>query len=195
MAGLWRPVASLPDRSRCIGSPGGRQEVALADGITLAGIGVQGERSPGPYGRCVYACDNDVVDQQVVALEFPGATTATFTMTAFSKPAGRATWLFGTRGELTGDGQAIRIYDFSSRAERLITPAPAGAMNAAEGHGGGDAGLMDAFTGAVATGNRELILSGPRESLASHLAVFAAERARLNGTVETIPPAGHASAS
>ena len=61
-------------------------------------------------------------------------------------------------------------------------------MNAAEGHGGGDAGLMDAFTGAVASGNRELIMSGPRESLASHLAVFAAERARLNGTVETIPP-------
>ena len=29
-------------------------------------------------------------------------------------------------------------------------------------------------------------MSGPRESLASHLAVFAARRARLNGTVETI---------
>ena len=57
-----------------------------------------------------------------------------------------------------------------------------------EGHGGGDAGLMDAFTGAVATGNRELIMSWPRESLASYLAVFAAERARLNGTVEPIPP-------
>ena len=115
-----------------------------------------------------------MVDHQVVALEFPGATTATFTMTAFSKAACRSTRLFGTRAELTGDGQAIRIYDFLSPAERLITPAPAGAMNAAEGHGGGDAGLMDAFTGAVATGNRELILSGPRESLASHLAVFAA---------------------
>ena len=44
------------------------------------------------------------------------------------------------------------------------------------------------LAGAVATGNRDLIMSGPRESLASHLAVFAAERARLNGTVETIPP-------
>ncbi len=142
----------------------------------------------GPYGRCVYACDNDVVDHQVVALEFPGATTATFTMTAFSKAADRHTRLFGTRGELTGDGQIIRVYDFLSRAERLITPPSAGAMTAADGHGGGDAGLMDAFTAAVATGNRELISSGPRESLASHLAVFAAERARLNGTVETIPP-------
>jgi predicted dehydrogenase len=146
----------------------------------------------GPYGRCVYACDNDVVDHQVVSLEFDGATTATFTMTAFSQAAGRSTRLFGTRGELAGDGQAIRIYDFLSRAERLITPSPAGAMDAAGGHGGGDAGLMDAFTGAVATGNRELILSGPRESLVSHLAVFAAERARLDGTVETIPPAGPA---
>jgi hypothetical protein len=123
-----------------------------------------------------------VADHQVVALEFPGATTATFTMTAFSEAAGRSTRLSGTRAELTGDGQTIRIYDFLSRAERLIIPSPAGAMNAATRHGGGDAGLMDAFTGAMATGNRELILSGPLESLASHLAVFAAERARQNGT-------------
>lgn len=143
----------------------------------------------GPYGRCVYACDNDVVDHQVVTLEYPGTTTATFTMTAFSKAANRSTRLFGTRGELAGDGRTIRVYDFLTGAERLVTPAPAGAMTAADGHGGGDAGLMDAFTAAVATGNPELIRSGPRESLASHLAVFAAERARLNGTVETIPVA------
>jgi len=142
----------------------------------------------GPYGRCVYACDNDAVDHQVVALEFPGGATATFTMTAFSQAGHRRTRLFGTRGELTGDGETIRVYDFLTRAERLITPAPAGGMDAAGGHGGGDAGLMDAFTAAVATGNRDLIMSGPGESLASHLAVFAAERARLNGTVETVPP-------
>jgi len=136
----------------------------------------------GPYGRCVYACDNDVVDHQVVALEFPGTITATFTMTGFSKAAYRNTRLFGTRGELTGDGETIRVYDFLTLTERLLTPARADA----DGHGGGDAGLMDAFIRAVATGNRELISSGPRESLASHLAVFAAEQARLNGTVETI---------
>jgi predicted dehydrogenase len=142
----------------------------------------------GPYGRCVYACDNDVVDHQVVALEFPGAITAAFTMTAFSEAAPRSTRLFGTRAELAGDGRTFRVYDFLTRSERQVTPSPAGPVNTAEGHGGGDAGLMDAFTAAVATGDRELIKSGPRESLASHLAVFAAERARLNGTVETIPP-------
>jgi hypothetical protein len=43
---------------------------------------------------------------------------------------------------------------------------------------------MDAFVAAVASGNPDLIRSGARESLASHLTVFAAERARLNGTVE-----------
>jgi predicted dehydrogenase len=142
----------------------------------------------GPYGRCVYACDNDVVDHQVVALEFPGAVTATFTMTAFSEPAPRSTRLFGTRAELVGDGRTIRVYDFLSRSERLITPVPAGSVHTADGHDGGDAGLMEAFTAAVAAGDRAMIKSGPRESLASHLAVFAAERARLNGTVETVPP-------
>ena len=142
----------------------------------------------GPYGRCVYACDNDAVDHQVVALEFPGATTATFTMTAFTQVGQRRTQVFGTRAELTGDGETIRVYDFLTRVERTVTPAAAGGMNAGEGHAGGDAGLMDAFTAAVATGDRALISSGPRESLASHLAVFAAERARLNGTVENIDP-------
>jgi predicted dehydrogenase len=140
----------------------------------------------GPYGRCVYACDNDVVDHQVVAMEFAGGATATFTMTAFNEAGGRRTRIFGTRGELSGDGDTISIYDFVTRELQVVTPEQMGAMSAAGGHGGGDAGLMDAFTEAIATGNPEAIRSGPRESLASHLAVFAAERARLNGTVEMV---------
>jgi hypothetical protein len=46
---------------------------------------------------------------------------------------------------------------------------------------------MDAFVQAVATGDRSPIRSGPRESLAAHLAVFAAERARHSGVVATVP--------
>jgi predicted dehydrogenase len=140
----------------------------------------------GPYGRCVYDCDNDVVDHQVVAMEFTSGATATFTMTAFAEAAHRQTRIFGTLGDLTGDGETIRIYDFLTRTERRVSPAESGAMDVAHGHGGGDAGLMDAFVSAVAAGDPSLVSSGPRESLASHLAVFAAERARLSGSVEDV---------
>ncbi|MEU9303185.1 Gfo/Idh/MocA family oxidoreductase [Streptomyces sp. NPDC048269] len=139
----------------------------------------------GPYGRCVYACDNDVVDHQVVAMEFASGATATFTMTAFTEQADRQTRIFGTRGELRGDGRQLRVYDFLTRTEEVIGLG-GGTMDTAGGHGGGDAGLMDAFVGAVATGNPGLVKSGPRESLTSHLTVLAAERARRAGTVETI---------
>jgi hypothetical protein len=129
-----------------------------------------------------------VVDHQVVSMVYPSGATAVFTMTAFTEAAQRSTRLFGTRGELSGDGKTIRVYDFLTRTEEVID-VEAGTT----GHGGGDAGLMDAFVTALSTGDRAAILSGPRESLASHLAVFAAERARLNGTVETLLSSGHVS--
>ncbi|WP_251057397.1 Gfo/Idh/MocA family oxidoreductase [Streptomyces sp. ISL-94] len=155
---------------------------------------LEGALREGPYGRCVYACDNDVVDHQVVAMEFDSGATATFTMTAFTEQADRQTRVFGTRGELRGDGKSLRVYDFLTRTEELVGlgagvgGGAAGAMDAAGGHGGGDAGLMDTFVTAVATGNPGLVKSGPRESLTSHLTVLAAERARRNGTVETVRP-------
>ncbi|MFE0512022.1 Gfo/Idh/MocA family protein [Streptomyces sp. NPDC058964] len=141
----------------------------------------------GPYGRCVYACDNDVVDHQVVAMEYPGGATATFTMTAFTEVVGkRSTRFFGTRGEMAGDGETIRVYDFLTRTEESIAVTGDGTMNAAGGHGGGDAGLMGAFIEAVATKDPTRIKSGPRDSLLSHISVLAAERARRNGSVETV---------
>jgi predicted dehydrogenase len=137
----------------------------------------------GPYGRCVYACDNDVVDHQVVSLEFDGGATATFTMTGFTEGGlRRQTRIFGSRGELIGDGHTVRLYDFRTGTAEVVD-VPGGTDG---GHGGGDAGLMDAFVRAVATGDARHILSGPEETLRSHLAVFAAERARREGTVVTL---------
>ena len=140
----------------------------------------------GPYGRCVYACDNDVVDHQVVAMEFEGGRTATFTMTAFTEMAGRKTRIFGTRGCLRGDGRTIEHFDFlTSRRETIDTRARAAGIEG--GHGGGDGRLMAAFLRAVATGDTTHILSGPAETLESHLMVFAAERARREGAVVCVP--------
>ncbi|HUT32866.1 MAG TPA: Gfo/Idh/MocA family oxidoreductase [Planctomycetota bacterium] len=139
----------------------------------------------GPYGRCVYACDNDVVDHQVVSMEFAGGRTATFTMTAFNRGGHRKTRIFGTRGEVHGDGAKIERYDFLTDATEVIdTTAPDPTVLG--GHGGGDFGLMHNFLAAIAQGDPGLVLSGPQETLESHLIVFAAEQARNTGRVVAI---------
>lgn len=141
----------------------------------------------GPYGRCVYDCDNDVVDHQVVAMEFDGGASGVFTMTAFNAGGHRRTRIFGTHGELECDGEHVRVHDFRTGDVSTITVAATGDPTAGGGHAGGDERLMEAFVRAVATGERDLIRSGPAESLASHLAVFAAERARITQQVISLP--------
>ena len=51
----------------------------------------------GPYGKCVYKTDNNVVDHQVVNMEFENEATASFTMNAFTKDMRRETRICGTR--------------------------------------------------------------------------------------------------
>lgn len=135
----------------------------------------------GPYGRCVYECDNDVVDHQVVNLEFEGGSTASFTMAPFTRGRHRETRIFGTRGEIYGDGNRIQIHDFLEDVTDVVDTS-AGA-NVLEGHGGGDYWLMDSFISAVAEKDSTRILSGAVESLKSHMLAFAAEESRRSRRV------------
>lgn len=157
----------------------------ITDDHTLAGV--EKALREGPYGRCVYACDNDVVDNQVVALDFVDGTTANFTMTAFTPTLHRQTRIFGTRGYLETDGVKIKTFDFVNETETVVdTGVAEDSATAAGGHGGGDYGLMKAFVEAVATGDQSKVWSGPDETLASHRLVFAAEQARRENRVVTL---------
>ncbi len=139
----------------------------------------------GPYGKCVYECDNDVVDHQVVNLQFKSGKTASFTMTAFTKERHRETGIFGTHGEIKGDGTLIHITDFLTREEKTIDTSKDvfGPNTVTEGHGGGDLGLVSNFIDAIQSNDESKLLSGPEETLESHLMVFAAEQARLEQRV------------
>ncbi len=152
----------------------------ITDDLTPEGV----ERAlrEGPYGRCAYQCDNDVVDHQVVNFEFAGGATGVFTMTAFTEMhQQRKTQIFGTHGQLTGDGDSIELVDFrndiTERYEELST------NDVLDGHAGADAALIDAFVTALAEDDLSQLLSGPAETLATHRSVFAAERARVEGCV------------
>eukprot|EP00092_Neocalanus_flemingeri_P017171 GFUD01018568.1.p1 GENE.GFUD01018568.1~~GFUD01018568.1.p1 ORF type:complete len:440 (-),score=136.50 GFUD01018568.1:115-1434(-) len=141
------------------------------------------ELETGPYGRCVYKCDNDVCDMQMVNIQFQGGAVANLTMTAFTKElCERFTRITGSKGEIKWEGAAdgpIVVYDFLTREEKEIKPDLIAPPARTCGHGGADFFLVNAFTKAVANDDPSMISSGPAASLASHMMVFNAEASRL----------------
>jgi len=129
----------------------------------------------GPYGRCVYHSDNDVVDHMTINMRFGGDLTVTFTMHAFSHENCRTMRYDGTRASLRGHGgrRELALHDFRSGEVRPIPIA-----EAEGGHGGGDQGLMGAFVRAL-RGEGQGLHTSARDALESHLMAFAAEESRL----------------
>ncbi|MFK7769163.1 MAG: Gfo/Idh/MocA family protein [Mariniblastus sp.] len=144
--------------------------------------GVNRAIADGEYGRCVYECDNNVVDNQVVSMEFEEGITANLTMTAFTSAGPRRTSIFGTLGEIRGNGSTIEINHFLNDETTIIQVEDSNAFELGQ-HNLGDDALMTAFFEAVATGDKSHLLSGPRQTLESHSIVFAAEQARREGMV------------
>ncbi len=135
------------------------------------------------YGKCVFHCDNDVVDHQTVNMLFEDDITVTFTMNAFNT-GGRYINIYGTKGEiraaLKGD-TPIRVYDIVSKETEEIPSS--GTDGIVGGHGGGDSGIIVTLykymTGDY-TGNSVPTI---QESCYNHLVTFAADHARKAGTV------------
>lgn len=138
----------------------------------------------GPYGRCVYACDNDAVDHQVVNLRFEGGVTVAHQMESYTYTGGRETKVFGTRGEIVGDGRKLTIYHFDTRTTEVWDSVlEAGAMQGS-GHGGGDFGLMDELVHQLTEGDPAHYTDIFDVSLESHRIAFAAEDSRrANGAL------------
>lgn len=154
--------------------------------LDTSATGIEKALREGPYGRCVYACDNDVADHQAVTMEFEGGVTANFTVAAFTNLKGRETWIGGTKGQLRSeDMQHITHLDFRSNTTRIIDASEEGDASKATGHAG-DAGIILNFIQAIAENDPAKLCTTPDISLESHLIAFAAERARKAHTVEEI---------
>lgn len=136
----------------------------------------------GWYGRCVYQCDNDVVDHQTVNMELEDGATVTLVMNGQGDEECRTMRWDGAKATLYGK--------FSARGDEItvhhhltgeVEEIPIIARDSS-GHGGGDYGIMRSFINTV-NGNPDDSVTTARESLESHLLAFAAEEARLNKTV------------
>ena len=135
------------------------------------------------YGKCVFKCDNNVVDHQTVNLLFEDDVTVTFSMNAFNK-GGRFMHIMGTKGEIHAamDGDTpIEVYTFEDKKTETISMSAKDGIGG--GHGGGDEGIVatlyDYLTG-IYTGKS---VSDISVSCNNHLIVFAAEESRKNHVV------------
>ena len=135
------------------------------------------------YGKCVFHCDNDVVDHQTVNMLFVDDVTVTFTMNAFNT-GGRYINIYGTKGEiraaLKGDAP-IRVYDIVSKETEEIPSS--GTDGVLGGHGGGDAGIVRTLYSYMVGEYNGVSVPTIEESCYNHLITFAAEHARNTGTV------------
>ncbi len=141
----------------------------------------------GPYGRCVFHCDNDVVDHQVMNMEFEDGITAAFSMEALTTYAGRRTRFMGTMGDIVGDEWNMQVTEFGTGKRHDWNVQQHAQALLSSGHGGGDHALVRDFVQAVTRSDPSLLTSTIEASMESHLMGFMAEESRLQGgAVKTI---------
>ena len=145
----------------------------------------------GPYGRCVFHCDNDVVDHQIVNMQMEGGASLSLTMSAFTSIGGRTIKVMGTLGDLWGDmhENKIRIGVFGKEPQVIDLGKEEKDF---AGHGGGDRLLMEQFVDLMQGKEPDGTITTLETSVESHLVALAAEKSRLeNGeSIEIAPMRG-----
>ena len=135
----------------------------------------------GPYGRCVYHCDNDVVDHQQTNLLMEDGSTISFTMCAFTENCYRTFKAMGTKGELEADMKSnlIHVRVFGQEEEIIDVGKLSSDL---KGHGGGDSGIVEDFLNMLLTDSQPNQRTTTLEhSMESHFIALAAEESRLAG--------------
>lgn len=136
------------------------------------------------YGKCVFKCDNDVVDHQTVSMEFEDGILCTFTMSAFAGME-RHTFIMGTKGHIktTASSDKIEVFNHATKETEYIKVPDEIKMGA---HGGGDSGIIDALYEVINGTYKGKSVCSIEQSKDNHMTVFAAEKARETGTVVSL---------
>ena len=133
----------------------------------------------GPYGRCVYRCDNDVADHQSVSMDFGSGRTALHTMNAFSRKMYRTTHIMCEKGEITGrdcdTGLSVKVFGGGEKKVRTrFIPVT--------GHLEGDFRLIASFLSLLeGKPYRKDYITFIEATVPSHEIIAAAEISRHNG--------------
>ena len=151
---------------------------ALTDVLPLSEEAIYKAIEEGPYGRCVFRCDNDVVDNQKVVMQFENGITATLKMEAFVKYGGRELRFFGTKGclELNEGRDSIILHRYFGEDESWSISS----LEGVDDHAYRVGKMIDTFY-KVLIGESEQIETSIDNAVESHYMAIAAEESRLSG--------------
>lgn len=145
-------------------------------------------RTTNPYGRCVWRCDNDVVDHQSVIVEFEDGSTASHSLTGATAKPSRTIHITGTKGEISGtmeEGSFV-IRRPNDVPGQTYTEETIKLNVTADMHGGGDLRLVADFVSALRGETPSLSSTSLEKSIYGHQIGFAAERSRTENRIAEI---------
>ncbi len=132
-------------RAISIMSAGTGASFDVPEGMTLDDAILE-ELRTGLFGRCVYRCDNDVVDRQLLSMEMDDAVVVSLSMEMFSNDDFRRTHIWMTGGEIDGDERTLRVRKFRGGYERTYDFSDIAGQSF---HAGADLYLIDDFIQAL----------------------------------------------
>lgn len=139
--------------------------------------GVYQALKAGPYGRCVFRCDNNVVDHQSLCAEMENGISVSFLLSGFNQRNTRTLRIMGTLGDVYGNlDEETLVYTPFGKVPQVIRMD---VQETISGHGGGDYRMLDEMFAARAQGTRTA--TDLRRSLDGHFMALAAEHSRLAG--------------
>ncbi len=154
-----------------------------APGQTVDDV-IQQQLDNGIYGRCVYRCDNDVVDNQIVTMQMDNGMLISLAINVFTQRDCRNIAIKMTEGEITCNGSIVEARHFKSRQ---TTTFDFTYLKRIKFHGGADIELVADFINAVRNpGTR--IQTEIDGALETHRIIFEAERSRHTGQTLSLTP-------
>ena len=165
----------------------GKKNVTIEDKIALM-------KSDSPYARCIYKCDNNVVDHQSVLINFESGATGTHNMVGGSAEPRREIHIIGTKGEIFGNFEESKFtvlkidtsteaHNKESDVEEVDLRVTGDMVGAYGGHGGGDERLAADFVKFIRGEKPSLACTSIFDSVAGHLSVYLADKSRENGGI------------
>lgn len=151
-------------------------------------------KSDSPYARCIYKCDNDVVDHQSVLINFESGATGTHNMVGGSSQSLRKIHIIGTKGEIFGNFEESKYtvlkinpspdaHNEECDVEEVDLKITGDMVGAFGGHGGGDERLSEDFVKFIRGEEPSLACTSIFDSMAGHMSVYKADKSRENGGI------------